>query len=123
MRCPSCGFVTFNDLDRCKKCGTDWVSERERLNVTPLLVPADRALKRSSATEPVWVAQDPGVTPTGPSTMEPRLDEEFDRLYTHLKEKEPKVGKVEIAGKIERAQKAQRAPWGGVFPAELCFLY
>jgi uncharacterized RDD family membrane protein YckC len=53
--------------------------------------------------------------------MEPRLDEEFDRLYTHLKEKEPKVGKVEIAGKITRAQKTQRAPWGGFFRRSCAF--
>ena len=97
MRCPSCGFVTFNELDRCKRCGTDWVSERDRFGVKPLLIPADRALRRSSATEPVRASQDPGVTPTGPSTMEPRLDEEFDRLYLHLKEKEPEVGKAKIA--------------------------
>jgi uncharacterized RDD family membrane protein YckC len=50
--------------------------------------------------------------------MEPRLDEEFDRLYTHLKEKEPKV---EIAGKKERAQKTQRAPWGGFFRRSCAF--
>ena len=122
MKCPSCGFVTFNELDRCKRCGTDWVSERDRFGVKPLLIPADRALRRSSETEPVRAAQDPGVTPTGPSTMEPRLDEEFDRLYLNLKEKEPKVGKEEIVGKIERAQKTQRAPWGG-FVRRSCAFY
>ncbi len=105
MRCTSCGFVTFNDLDRCKRCGTDWVSERDRFGVKPLLIPADRVHRSFSETEPVRAAQDPGVTPTGASIMEPRLDEEFDRLYTRLKEKEPKVGKEEIVGKIERARR------------------
>lgn len=119
MRCPSCGFVTFNDLDRCKRCGTDWVSERDRFGVKPLLIPADRIHRSFSETEPVRAAQDPGVTPTGPSTMEPRLDEEFDRLYLHLKEKEPEVGKAKIA---KKAEKAEGVPWGG-FVRRSCAFY
>ena len=28
MRCPNCGFVSFDDLDDCKKCGYDLVAHR-----------------------------------------------------------------------------------------------
>jgi uncharacterized RDD family membrane protein YckC len=48
--------------------------------------------------------------------MEPRLDEEFDQLYTHLKEKEPKAGKAKIAKKTEGV------PWGG-FVRRSCAFY
>jgi uncharacterized RDD family membrane protein YckC len=48
--------------------------------------------------------------------MEPQLDEEFDRLYTHLKEKETNLGKAKIA------EKTEGIPWGG-FVRRSCAFY
>ena len=102
MKCPKCGFVTFDDLDRCKRCGADWVSERARFGVQPLLVPASRGIGRSSGTEPVPAAG----APVGASNLEDRLDEEFDRLYARLKEDE---------------EKAEEVPWGGFVRRSFAF--
>ena len=33
MRCPNCGYVSFDYLDRCVKCNTDLTGERNRLNL------------------------------------------------------------------------------------------
>ncbi|MBA4394205.1 MAG: hypothetical protein C0407_11695 [Desulfobacca sp.] len=33
MRCPECGTISFDHLDRCSKCQTDLTSERLRLNL------------------------------------------------------------------------------------------
>jgi hypothetical protein len=33
MRCPKCGFISFDHLDRCGKCQTDLTGERLRLNL------------------------------------------------------------------------------------------
>jgi len=33
MRCPKCGYVSFDYLDRCSKCQTDLTGERERLRL------------------------------------------------------------------------------------------
>jgi hypothetical protein len=33
MRCPNCGYVSFDYLDRCVKCNTDLTGERRRLNL------------------------------------------------------------------------------------------
>ena len=33
MRCPNCGYVSFDYLDQCVKCRTDLTGERQRLNL------------------------------------------------------------------------------------------
>ncbi|MBI4766892.1 MAG: hypothetical protein HY787_20255 [Deltaproteobacteria bacterium] len=33
MRCPNCGYISFDYLDQCVKCSTDLTEERQRLNV------------------------------------------------------------------------------------------
>ncbi|MCJ7833188.1 MAG: hypothetical protein MUQ20_02225 [Deltaproteobacteria bacterium] len=33
MRCPNCGYVSFDYLDQCVKCNTDLTGERHRLNL------------------------------------------------------------------------------------------
>ncbi len=82
MKCPKCKYVTFDDLDRCKRCGASWVSEQERFGVKDLSVPAERGPEGSPVTEPVSASE----ATTGAPVREPRLDEDFDRLYLYLKE-------------------------------------
>ena len=36
MRCPKCGFISFDYLDRCIKCQTDLTGERLKLNLLAL---------------------------------------------------------------------------------------
>ncbi|MEW6184541.1 MAG: hypothetical protein AB1585_02235 [Thermodesulfobacteriota bacterium] len=33
MRCPKCGFISFDYLETCVKCNADLIEERRRLNL------------------------------------------------------------------------------------------
>jgi len=33
MKCPKCGYVSFDYLDRCKSCGEDLVPAKIKLNI------------------------------------------------------------------------------------------
>ena len=33
MKCPKCGFISFDYLDRCKKCGQDLASHKQKLGI------------------------------------------------------------------------------------------
>ena len=36
MRCPNCGYFSFDYLDRCVKCNADLTGERHRLNLSDI---------------------------------------------------------------------------------------
>jgi hypothetical protein len=49
MRCPKCGFISFDYLDRCIKCQTDLTGERHKLNlldITPNPISLETILER-----------------------------------------------------------------------------
>jgi len=93
MKCPQCGYVSFDYLDRCRRCAADWTSGRALLGVQiPEAAPA-----QSEAPVPVeeeW---------QGPAASELALEEEFDRLYERLKKEEEKTSEVRWAGFFRRA--------------------
>jgi len=33
MRCPKCGYISFDYLKQCPKCQTDWTGEKLKLNL------------------------------------------------------------------------------------------
>jgi hypothetical protein len=33
MKCPKCGYISFDYLDRCKSCGDDLVPTKIKLNI------------------------------------------------------------------------------------------
>ena len=43
MRCPKCGFNSFDYLDNCKKCGKDLVEFKERFGIKSVLFPGQTA--------------------------------------------------------------------------------
>ena len=43
MRCPKCGYTSFDYLDSCKKCGNDLVAFKAKHGLRSLLFPASRA--------------------------------------------------------------------------------
>ncbi|MFQ5903368.1 MAG: RDD family protein [Candidatus Binatia bacterium] len=93
MKCPNCGYITFDYLDQCKRCGANWVSERVRHGIeTP--TPSLGEGQSSSA-----------VIEEGKSAVELELllDEEFDRLYERLKREEEKASGVRWGGFLRRA--------------------
>jgi len=116
MKCPKCGFLTFDNLDSCKRCGADWTPERAKLSglfqargkkepdSTP---PEETSLESShpestSAAEPSPTPVLPTVRPQGVLGVKLRIDEEFDRFYTNLKVEEQKVGEVRWGGFFRR---------------------
>jgi hypothetical protein len=49
MRCPHCGFFSFDYLNRCLKCQTDLTEERHKLNlpdITPNPISLQKILER-----------------------------------------------------------------------------
>jgi hypothetical protein len=44
MRCPKCGYFSFDHLDRCVKCQGDLTGERDQLNL-PGIKPTPISLK------------------------------------------------------------------------------
>ncbi|MBJ6724679.1 hypothetical protein [Geomesophilobacter sediminis] len=39
MKCPKCGYNSFEFLDQCKKCSTDLTNVKKRCGIKPLLQP------------------------------------------------------------------------------------
>jgi methionyl-tRNA synthetase len=33
MRCPKCGYISYDYLDRCKSCGEDLIPSKIKLNI------------------------------------------------------------------------------------------
>jgi len=50
MRCPKCGYVSFDHLDACKECGADLQEERQRRGV-----PVFTAAPLGSPSRPTWL--------------------------------------------------------------------
>jgi hypothetical protein len=81
MRCPNCGYVSFDYLDRCVKCNTDLTGERQRLNLSEIK-PDPISLKEIMERMPVITQKEREQEreastgkPQGPLTSnEPRID-------------------------------------------------
>ncbi len=102
MKCPKCGFLTFDNLDSCKRCGADWATERARssgVSQTREKKDAESAsLESASVEKPVPVPVQPTIRPQGPLGVKLQIDEEFDRLHGILKSEEVKAGEVRWGG-------------------------
>ena len=57
MRCPKCGFHSFDYLDNCKKCGVDLTELKLRFKFQGYVAPAPAA--EPAATSPAPVAASP----------------------------------------------------------------
>jgi len=75
MKCPKCGYVTFDYLERCKRCGADFVSEQ----ALPIIEMSPSSLGGGQGTSV--------VTGERKSTVDlgRLLDQEFDQIYERLK--------------------------------------
>lgn len=49
MKCPKCGYTSFESYDACKKCSADLVEFRKTHGLTPLVLP--NAVRASMAAE------------------------------------------------------------------------
>lgn len=82
MRCPSCGYITFDHLANCKRCGVSWSGEPSR---------------------PPALAEAPDGDKPSAIELEVFADGEFDRIYRTLKREEEKQSGLRWAGFIRRA--------------------
>ena len=109
MKCPKCGFLSSNDLERCKRCGADWAGERAQIETQIDARIRERAKREAEALAAEFAAVEEketksetgsladeaaespaeetgaGSKPTGQAFS---LDEEFDRLYESLRARE-----------------------------------
>ncbi len=97
MKCPECGYITFDNVDRCARCQTVWNSP-----------PIDSEAEKLAASIAEKVDRPPPEEEKNDAAaLELRLDQEFDRLYERLKSDE--AGEPEIR-------------WGGFFRRICAFL-
>lgn len=78
MRCPKCGYITFDHLKQCKRCGAEW-------EAVPGPSPVSTEEKQSTL------------------AAELLLDDEFDRLYRRLKREEERADRARWGGFFRRA--------------------
>ncbi len=133
MKCPKCGFLSANDLERCKRCGADWVKERAQIE-TGSQERASREAEGLSAkisasieteTKPEaetsealrgleGLMAEPEEVPAAEPHAEPgpilergaaavALDREFDRLYETLRAREVGGGPPRWGGFFRRS--------------------
>ena len=74
MRCPKCGYVSFDHLDACKECGADLQEERQRRGV-----PVFTAAPLLSSPRPISL-QPASSAPMSQQEVKGRL-QEIDKLH------------------------------------------
>ncbi len=91
MKCPKCGFVSFDHLDACKKCGTDVKKDRNLLNLPAVEAKVPAFLAQVAAGDEGAMAdvtvgggmelgggdlivEDEPILPAGPSMLDEDLD-------------------------------------------------
>jgi len=73
MKCPKCGYNSFDHLDQCKKCTTDLTEHKARFGIKSVLLA--EAFQEDLSSENFAALDDAPLT-TG--TILDNLDEEFD---------------------------------------------
>ncbi len=100
MKCPKCGYTSFDYLDECKRCGTDLRDVRALLNLITVS-PEERAARpprEEAATvaaaaaaeaggEPEPFVEDLGAAPEGAEGEDILADMNFDESFEDLVER------------------------------------
>lgn len=85
MKCPKCGYHSFEYLDNCKKCGHDLYEHKAKYNLHGLSMPVTAAtpdtVSKSAAAEAEKIA-----------TVDSAKDESIDFGFDFLEEDEEQVG-------------------------------
>lgn len=55
MKCPKCGYNSFEYLDTCKKCSADLTSFKASNKIIPLIIPLSRTVAPTPSSEPSFV--------------------------------------------------------------------
>lgn len=84
MKCPKCGYHSFDHLDSCKKCNHDLVEHKEKFSLRGFFSPG----KTVVAAEPAPVIDD------SKEEEEPSADGSVDFGFDFLDEEDDPVGKA-----------------------------
>lgn len=82
MRCPKCGYITFDQLTRCKRCDASW-------GAAPGL---------SEPGEPEYAS----LADRSAIGLELFLEDEFDRVQRRLEQEEERSNRLRCAGFVRR---------------------
>lgn len=93
MKCPKCGFVSYNYLNACKRCGYDLASYKAKLGIAHETAEPEPAPAPSAAS-------DPAVGPHG---------QLFDRLQSDYQRKKEETRRHKEEERLHREQEEQRA--------------
>ena len=86
MKCPKCGYHSFDHLDSCKKCSTDLTEHKAKFNLRGFFSPGQPAVAEVAA-----VADESDVE------EEPSADGSVDFGFDFLDEESDPAGKVDNA--------------------------
>lgn len=84
MKCPKCGYHSFDHLDSCKKCNNDLVEHKAKFNLHGFFSPGQAAV---TAPEPIIDEAD--------EELEEASDDAVDFGFDFLKEEEQAGGATE----------------------------
>jgi hypothetical protein len=58
MKCPKCGYNSFEYYDRCKKCSSDLTGYKLTYSITPMLLPQEAKEKLAAGLSTAQIATD-----------------------------------------------------------------
>lgn len=85
MKCPKCGYHSFESLDNCKKCGHDLIEHKAKYNLRGLTLPGTAVTAEAAATS---AAVETGSV----ATVDADADESIDFGFDFLEEDEKQPG-------------------------------
>ncbi len=56
MKCPKCGYNSFEYYDACKKCFVDLSGHKTKFSLVPIILPLEARNKRAAETESGWAS-------------------------------------------------------------------
>ncbi|HKJ05632.1 MAG TPA: RDD family protein [Geopsychrobacteraceae bacterium] len=74
MRCPKCGFNSFDHLDACKKCGKDLTEHKTRFGIKSILLSEIFSTKKEPATPEESVDTDIAIAPEPKDTPDTSVE-------------------------------------------------
>lgn len=69
MKCPKCGYNSFEFLDSCKKCNSSLAAFKQSVGVRPVILPAGLSIASAGVAASV-VAGQSGTGPIGPESSD-----------------------------------------------------
>jgi hypothetical protein len=76
MKCPKCGFNSFEFLDSCKKCGVSLASFKKSLGVSPVVFASGRLQMETKQPRPADVPLEEASLPAAPLVQQDEDNEE-----------------------------------------------